>query len=134
MGYLSLLAITRHIFSFSCIQLCDYVRRCPTLLSSSSNTKRNVDHNHTLTPIQCHVLVHMQYNAPLHVISYHMYDEYYMDNIIHTTYRESWTITSPAYDFHTTFHSCQCIMHAYFNMLSHNNHQACLFKIKQQHP
>ena len=49
----------------------------------------------------------MQCNAPLHVISCHMYNECYMDNTIYTTYRVSWTITLPAHDFHTSFHSCQ---------------------------
>ena len=72
--------------------------------------------NHALTPIQCDVPMPMKCNAPLHVISCHMYNEYYMDNTIHTTYRVSWTITSPAYDFHTSFHSCQYIMHTYINI------------------
>ena len=103
-------------FSFSCIQLCDFVRHCPNVPSPPSITKHNVDHNHELTPIQCDVPMHMQCNAPLHVISCHMYDECYMDNIIHTTYWVSCTITSPAYDFHTSFHSCQYIMHAYINI------------------
>ena len=49
------------------------------------NTKCSVDYNHALTPIQCDVLVHMQCNASLHVISRHMYNECYMDNTIHTT-------------------------------------------------
>ena len=31
-----------------------------------------------------------------------MYNECYMDNTIHTTYRVSWTITSHAFDFHTS--------------------------------
>ena len=51
-----------------------------------------------------------------HVISCHMHNECYMDNIIHTTYRVSWIITSPAYDFHTSFHSCQYIIQAYINI------------------
>ena len=75
---------------------------------------------HALTPIQCDVPIHMQCNAPLHVISCNMYNECYMDNIIHTTHRVLWTITSPAYDFHTTFHSCQYIMHAYININIHH--------------
>ena len=52
---------------------------------------------------ECDVLVNMQCNASLHVISCHMYNECYMDNTIHTTYRVSWIITSAAYDFHTSF-------------------------------
>ena len=83
---------------------------------TQSNTKRGVDYNHALTPIQCDVPVHMQCNAPLHVISFHMYNECYIDNTNHTTHRVSWTITSPTYDFHTSFHSCQYIMHAYINI------------------
>ena len=41
--------------------------------------KFSVDYNHSLTPIQCDVPVHMQCNAPFHVISCHMYNECYMD-------------------------------------------------------
>ena len=41
---------------------------------TQSNTKHIVDYNHTLTTIQCDVLVHMQCNVPFHVISCHMYD------------------------------------------------------------
>ena len=37
-GYLSLLAITRHIFSFSCIQPCDPIGHCPTVLSPPNKT------------------------------------------------------------------------------------------------
>ena len=58
---------------------------------TQSITKRSVDYNHALTPIQCDVLVHMQCNASLHVISCPMYNECYMDNTIHTTHRVSWT-------------------------------------------
>ena len=59
---------------------------------TQSNTKRSVNYNHALTPIQCHVPVHIQCNAPLNVISYHMYNECYMDNTIHTTHQVSWKI------------------------------------------
>ena len=58
----------------------------------------------------------MQCNIPLHVTSCHMHNECYMDNTIHTTYRVPWTITSPTYDFHTSFHSCQYIIQAYINI------------------
>ena len=96
------------------------VRLCWTLSNGTeptqSNTKRSVDYNHVLTPIQCDVLVHMQCNAPLHVISCHMYNECYMDNTNHTTHLVSWTITSPAYNFHTSIHSCQYIIYAYINI------------------
>ena len=83
---------------------------------TQSNTKYSVDYNHAFTRIQCNVPVHMQCNAPLHVISCHMYNECYMDNTNHTTHLVSWTITSPAYDFHTSIQSCQYIMHAYINI------------------
>ena len=61
--------------------------------TTQSITKRNVDYNHALTPIQCNVpmFMHMQCNASLHVISCHTYNECYMDNIIHTTHQVSWT-------------------------------------------
>ena len=83
---------------------------------TQSNIKRSVNYNHALTPIQCDVPVHMQCNASLHVISCDMYNECYMDNTNHTTHLVSWTITSPAYDFHTSFHLCQYIMHGYINI------------------
>ena len=72
--------------------------------------------NHALTLIQCDVPMHMQCNMSLHVISCQMYNEFYTNNTIHTTYRVSWTITSPAYDFHTSFHSCKYIIQAYINI------------------
>ena len=118
MGCLSLLANTRHIFSlshYSTVQLCWTSSHLTE--PTKSNTKHSVySFNHALTPIQCDIPVHIQCNAPLHVISCHMYNECYMDNTIHTTYWVSWTITSPAYDFHTSFHSCQYIMHSYINI------------------
>ena len=118
-GCLSLFDNTQHIFSlrnYSTMRLCwtsSHLNE-PT----QSNTKRSVDFffNHALTPIQCDVPVHMQCNAPLYVISCHMYNECYIDKTIHTTYRVSQTITSPAYDLHTPFHSCQYIMHACINI------------------
>ena len=84
---MSLLAFyyPKHIFflvSFSRATLLDVVQRYQ---AHQSNTKRIVDYNHALTPIQCDVPVHMQCNVPLHVISCHMYNECYMDNINHTT-------------------------------------------------
>ena len=117
MGYLSLLSITQHKFSlplYSIVQLCWTSSHLTK--PAQSITKRSVDYSHALTLIQCDVLVYMQCNAPFHILSCHMYNECYMDNIIHTTHRVSWTITSPAYDFHTTFHSCQYILHAYINI------------------
>ena len=116
-GCLFLIAITRHKFS---LPLYSIMRLCWTSSNNTepiqSNTKCNVDYNHTLTPIQCDVPMHMKCNVPLHVVSCHMYNECYMDNTNHTTHLVSWTITSLAYDFHTSFHSCQYIMHAYINI------------------
>ena len=58
-----------------------------------------IDHNHALTPIQSDVLVHMQCNALLHVISCHIYHECYMDNSNHTIHHVLWTIISKTYNF-----------------------------------
>ena len=86
-GCLSLPTIAQHKFS---LPLYSTVRLYWTLSHftkpTQSNTKRIVDYNHAPTPIQCDVLVHMQCNAPLRVISCPMYNECYMDNIIHTTH------------------------------------------------
>ena len=115
--YLFPLAITRHKFSlppYSTMRLC-WTSSNDTE-PTQSNTRCSVDYNHALTPIQCDIPVHMQCNAPLHVVSCRMYNECYMDDTIHTTYQVSWIITLPAYDFHTSFHSCQYIMHAYINI------------------
>ena len=99
------------------MQPCDSVGLRLTI-SSPLNQSPNIAliFNHALALIQCNVPVYMQCNAPLHVISWHMYNECYICNTIHTTHWVSWTITSPAYDFHTSFHSCQYIMHAYINI------------------
>ena len=96
---------------------------------TQSNTKRSVDsstmhqtpnavlilqpctHTHS---VRCPRAYTMQ--CVIAFISCHIYNECYMDNTIYTTYRASWTITSPAYDFHTSFHSCQYIMHTYINI------------------
>ena len=64
-GYLSLLAFTQHIFSFSCMQPCDFIGHRPTIPSPPSNTKRSVD-PFQLTPMSCDVPVHMQCDVPLH--------------------------------------------------------------------
>ena len=105
-------------FIYHIIQPCDSVGLRPTLPSPPNQTQNTVLilFNHALTPIPCHFPVHMKCNEPLHVISCHMYNECYMDNTINTTYWVSWTITSPAYDFHTSFYSCQYIMHTYINI------------------
>ena len=115
--YLSLLSITRHKFS---LPFRSTVRLCLTLSNgiepTQSITKRSVDFQPCTTLMIFDVPVHMQCNAPLRVILCHMYNECYMDNIIHTTHRVSRTITSYAYDFHTSIYSCQYIMHTYINI------------------
>ena len=71
MGYLSLLAITRHIFSFSCIQPCDFVRHRPMVLSppnQSPNTMLIItQHSHpfnAMSPCICNAMCHcMLYHA-----------------------------------------------------------------------
>ena len=116
MEYLALLVITRHKFS---LPFRSTVRICWTLSNGTeptqSNSKCSVDFQ-LCTPMICDESMQMQCNVPLCVISCHMYDEHYMDNIIHTTHRVSRTITSYAYDFHTSIYSCQYIMHAYINI------------------
>ena len=98
-GCLSLLAITRHKFSLPHYST---MRLCWTLFHltepTQSNTKRSGDSStmHSY-PFNVMPLWHMQCNAPLYVISCHMYNECYMDNIIYTTYQMSWKITSPVY-------------------------------------
>ena len=90
-------------FPFSLCNRETHFGRCPILLSPQSNTKHSVDlpcthdiplntkHSidlyHALTPMSCDVPVHMKCKMPLHVISFHMHNECYMDNTIHTTYR-----------------------------------------------
>ena len=83
-GYLSQLAITLYIFSLSCIQLCDPVRRCPTIQSPLNQTPNTVliitMHSHpfhTMSPCICNAMCHF---LP---IPCHIYDECYMDNSTH---------------------------------------------------
>ena len=82
--------------------------------------------NHALTPIQYDVLVHMQCNASLHVISCHMYNECNMENSNHTIHLVSWKIILIAYNFHTI--TLNIFIHKYINILSHNYHRACYSK------
>ena len=76
-GYLSLLSISRHIFSFSCIQPCDPVGRCPTVPSPPDQTP-NV------------VLIITMHSHPFHAMCHfmpircHIYDELYMDDSTHS--------------------------------------------------
>ena len=79
------------------------MRLCWTSSNGTEPTHQSpsmvIDHNHALTPIQCDVPVHMQCNAPLHVISCHVYHEFYMDNSNYTIHHVLWTIISKAYNF-----------------------------------
>ena len=79
------------------------VRLCWTLSNYTEPTHQSpsivIDHNHALTPIQCYVPVHMQCNAPLHVILCHIYHECYMNNSNHTIHHVLWTIISKVYNF-----------------------------------
>ena len=125
---LSLLANTRHIFS---LPLYSTVRLYWTLSYltelTQSNTKHSVDsstmHSHpfnVISPCICNAICH------LHVISCHMHNECYMDNTIHTTYRVSWTITLPGYDFHTSL-----FMSIYHTNIYQHSHATCHSMFKQ---
>ena len=80
-GCLSLLANTRHIFSFSCVQPCNPVGCCPTVPSPPNQTPNTMliitMHSHPF-----HVISHCICNAMCHYmgIPCHIYDECYMDN------------------------------------------------------
>ena len=85
-----------------------------------------IDHNHALTPIQYDVPMLMQCNAPLHVISYHIYHEYYMDNSNHTIHHVLWTIISKAYNFQITLIPMSLyILALIYQHLINNYHQTC---------
>ena len=78
------LASTRHIFSFSCIQPCNPVRCCPTILSSPNQTPNamliiNMHSHpfHAMSPCICNAMCHFM-SIPCHI-----YDECYMDNSTH---------------------------------------------------
>ena len=83
-GCLSLLAIIRHIFSFSCKQPCDSVGLRLMYRVHQSITKHNIDSYHALTPMSCDIPVH-KCNAIRHCMSIpcHVYIECYMDNLIY---------------------------------------------------
>ena len=91
--YLAFFLLPNTSFAYCFVQPCYIVRLCP-MVSSPPNQPPNavLIFNHALTPMICDVQVHMQCNAPLRVISCHMYNECYVDNIIHTTHRVSRTI------------------------------------------
>ena len=83
-GCLSLLANTRHIFSFSCILPCDLVGRCPTVPSPPNQIPNAVliitMHSHpfhAMSPCICNAMCHFM-PKPCHI-----YDEFCMDNSTH---------------------------------------------------
>ena len=104
-------------FLYHFIQSCDSVG-CRSTVPSPSNQSPNAVliitmHSHpfnVMSPCIC--------NAMCHCMLYHAT---YIMNATWTTQSTLLTgchgqITSPAYDFHTSFHSCQYIMHAYINI------------------
>ena len=101
-------AFTRHIFSFSCIQPCDSVGRCP-IVPSPPNQKPNTvliiimrSHPfHAMSPCICNAICHFM------PIPCHIYDECYMDNSTHA------------------YHPC--IMYNYINQhkISKRSHISC---------
>ena len=104
-------------FLYNFIQLCDSVRRRPTV-PSPPNQSQNVVliitmHSHSFNAMpQCIC------NAMRHCMLYHATC---IMNATSTTKSTPLTgchgqITSPTYDIHTTFHSCQYIMHTYINI------------------
>ena len=88
--YLSLLAITRHIFSFSCRQPCHPVGRCPTVPCSPNQTPNVVliitMHSHSFHAMSlciCSAMCHFM-PIPCHnSIWTILYDDCYMDNSTH---------------------------------------------------
>ena len=70
-GYLSLLAITRHIFSFSCMRPCDLVGCCPTVPSPLNQTPNavliitiNSHPFHAISPCICNAMCYFMCDAP----------------------------------------------------------------------
>ena len=126
-GYLSLLSIPNtRIFHFLFL-LCNretHFGHCTILSSPLSNTKHSVDlpcnhdipsntkHSVDLPTMHSHPFNAMSpgiCNARFHCMLYHE-----QHNPHHLPV--SWTITSPTYDFHKSFHSCQPIMQTYINI------------------
>ena len=115
-----MLAITRHKFylpHYSTVKLCWTSSHLTKL--TQLNTNINVDFSTMHSPIQCDVLMHMQCNAPLHVISCHMYNECYMDNSNHIIHHVSWTIILIAYNFHTITHSMSIYLYTHISTSYH---------------
>ena len=118
-GYLSVLAIAQHIFSFSCIQPCDPVGRCPTVPSPPNQTPNTVliitMHLHP-----CHAMF-LCISAMQCAISC-LYHVTYMMNamwtilLMHITHA-SWTIISIGIKFPNdhTFH-VNIFAHTYINI------------------
>ena len=97
---------------------------------TQSNTKSSVDYNHALTPMSCDVPVH-NCNAMHHSMLYHA------TCIMNATWTHNSTPLTGCHgqshhlhDFHTSFHLCQYIMHAYINI---NIQYVILYSSKDTH-
>ena len=86
---------------------------------TQSNTKRSFDsltiHSHpfnAMSPCICNVICHCLF------VPCHIYDEYYMDNLIKHVYHQFIldNYIQHAYNFPTLTHSCQCIKQAHINI------------------
>ena len=107
-------------FLYPIIQSCDSVGLRPTCLPNQTpNAVLIFFFNHALTPINYDVPVYMQCNAPLHVISCHIYNECYTDNSNHTIHHLSWTIILIAYNFHTITHFMSIYLYTYISISYH---------------
>ena len=92
-------------------------------------------HNHVFTPIQCYVPMHMQCNTPFHVITCHIYREFYMDNSNHTIHHVLLTIISKAYNFQIILIPMSLyILALIYQHLINYFHQACYNSDIKQSP
>ena len=108
--------MTRHIFSFSCIQPCNPVGRYPTIPSSPNQTPNTMliitMHSHPFHAMSlciCNAMCHFM------LIPCHIYDECYMDNSTHAY--NPWTIISISIKFpndHTSH--VNIFAHTYINI------------------
>ena len=104
-------------FLYHFIQSCDSIRRRPTVMIPP-NQSPNAMFIITMYPHLFNAMSPFICNAMRHCMLYHA------TRIMNATWTTQSTpltrchgqITSLAYDFHTSFHSCQYIMHAYINI------------------
>ena len=113
-GYLSLLAITLHIFSFLCMQPCDSDGRHPKGTESTNQSPNTV-------------LIHIMHSHPRHEMS-----PCIMQSAIWITQATQFIMCHGqiliAYNFRLNSYHVDIFMHTYINMLSHNYHQSCYSK------